>query len=58
MYGRLMESKATFQKNLSSYFSDRETIIRLDHEWNVMFHHIIEIFMGYMWFVGFRMLNP
>ena len=22
-----------------------------------MFHHIIEIFMGYMWLVGFQMLN-
>ena len=34
-----------------------EAIIRLDHEWNVMFHHRIEIFVGYMWLIGFLMLN-
>ena len=22
-----------------------------------MFHHIIEIFVGYMWLVGFQLLN-
>ena len=25
--------------------------------WNVMFHHRIEIFVGYMWLIGFLMLN-
>ena len=34
-----------------------EKIIRLDHEWNVHFHHRIEIFLGYMWLVGFQLLN-
>ena len=29
----------------------------LDHEWNVMFHHKIEIFVDYMWLIGFLMLN-
>ena len=24
---------------------------------NVMFHHRIEIFVGYMWLVGFQLLN-
>ena len=32
-------------------------IIRLDHQWNVMFHHKIDIFAGYMWLIGFQLLN-
>ena len=32
-------------------------MLRLDHEWKVMFHQIIEIFVGYKWLIGFIMLN-